>query len=199
MPDQSPYNAAPLLLFKSWIEKAIQTELEDPDAACVATVDETGMPNARMVLIRKYDERGFVFFTNYNSQKGKELFANPKAAICFHWKSLQRQVRIQGLVEKTSSEEADEYFNSRQRSSRIASIASLQSSPLPNRETLEARIQKYEQEFSGIESPPRPAHWSGFRIVPQRIEFWQQKEFRTHERIVYIRDGENWHTEMLYP
>ncbi len=175
------------------------SETEDPDAACVATVDENGMPNARMVLMRFADERGFTFFTNYNSKKGREILAIPKAAICFHWKSLRRQVRIQGLVEKTSNEEADSYFNSRARSSRISSWASLQSEILGNRAEFEKRIAKYEEEFASIENPPRPPHWSGFRIVPQRIEFWQQTEFRRHERTVFVKEADEWTSHLLYP
>ncbi len=175
------------------------SEIEDPDAACIATVDETGMPNARMVLVRFADERGFTFFTNYNSRKGREILTHPKAAVCFHWKSLQRQVRAQGMVEKVSEAEADAYFNSRARSSRISSWASLQSEILDDRSTFEKRIEEYEEKFSGVENPPRPPHWSGFRIVPERIEFWQQTKFRRHERIVYIKSGHDWHSELLYP
>lgn len=194
---QSP--ASPHELFQDWMAKARVSETEDPDAACIASVDASGMPNARMVLMRTVDERGFTFFTNYNSRKGQELLANPKAAICFHWKSLRRQVRVQGLVEKVSEAEADAYFKSRARGSKISAWASLQSSPLPDRETLEDRVQKYETEFEGVENPPRPPHWSGFRIVPSRIEFWQQTEFRLHERTVYIKDGDGWTSGLVYP
>ena len=200
MSQQSPISTLPpIKLFQEWMEQARVSENEDPDAACVASVDENGMPNARMVLMRIVDERGFTFFTNHNSQKGRELLAHPKAAICFHWKSLQRQVRVQGLVEKTSDAEADAYYNSRARGSRISAWASLQSSSLPDRQTLEERIQKYEKEFEGLENPPRPPHWSGFRIVPQRIEFWQQTQFRRHERTVYIKQDNTLSSELLYP
>ncbi|PZP55167.1 MAG: pyridoxamine 5'-phosphate oxidase [Micavibrio aeruginosavorus] len=196
MTEQSPPY---IKIFDDWMAQARVSEIEDPDAACVATVDENGMPNARMVLMRIADERGFTFFTNYNSQKGREILNHPKAAICFHWKSLQRQVRIQGLVEKTSDAEADAYFNSRARGSRIAAWASLQSAPLESREVFEERLKKYEAEFDGLENPPRPPHWSGFRIVPQRVEFWQQVEFRRHERTVFIKRDQEWHSELLYP
>ena len=196
MTEQSPPY---IKIFDDWMAEARISEKEDPDAACVATVDEDGMPNARMVLVRFADARGFAFFTNYNSRKGRELLANPKAAICFHWKSLQRQVRIQGLVEKTPEAEADAYYNSRARSSRISSWASLQSETLDSRETFLKRLEKYESEFEGIENPPRPPHWSGFRVVPQRVEFWQQTEFRRHERTVFIKNGNNWISELLYP
>ncbi len=186
-------------LFQSWQNDARASEAEDPDAACVATVGEDGMPNARMVLVRFTDERGFTFFTNYESQKGRELIANPKAAICFHWKSLRRQVRIQGQIQKTSEQESDAYFNSRARGSRIAAWASKQSSPLPDRETLMERVAQYEEEFRELENPPRPDHWGGFRLVPERIEFWQQTSFRLHERMIYTRQDSGWTTELLYP
>lgn len=200
MTEQSPiFLSSPVELFENWMAEAKISEKEDPDAACITTVDETGMPNARMVLMRFADERGFTFFTNYNSQKGRELIAHPKAAACFHWKSLRRQIRIQGNVEKTTEAESDAYFNSRARGSRISAWASLQSSPLPDRATLEERVKHYEEEFKGIENPPRPPHWGGFRIIPQRIEFWQQTEFRLHNRAVYTKDGDKWVFELLYP
>jgi len=196
MTEQSP---APILLFHNWLAEARISEINDPDAACVATVDENGMPNARMVLVRHIDERGFAFFTNYNSRKGRELTGQPKAALCFHWKSLQRQVRVQGLVKKTAAAEADDYFNSRHRSSRIGAWASEQSSVLPDRETLEARVAEFEKKFTGVENIPRPDYWSGFRVVPSRIEFWQQMDFRLHDRLVYTKQGDTWTTERLYP
>ena len=196
MTAQSPH---PIELFQNWLKEARVSEINDPDAGCIASVDENGMPNARMVLVRQVDERGFVFFTNHQGKKGRELIAHPKAALCFHWKTLHRQVRVQGLVEKTTEAEADAYFNSRHRSSRIAAWASRQSEVLPDRATLENRVAEFEEKFSGVENPPRPAHWSGFRIVPTRIEFWQQGEFRLHERNVYIKDGDSWRTELLYP
>lgn len=190
---------APIDLFKTWLAEARTSELNDPDAACVATVDETGMPNARMALIRTIDERGFVFFTNYESRKGREILANPKAALCFHWKSLHRQVRVQGNVERVSDIEADEYFNSRFRDSRISAWASEQSRPMESRAVLVRRVEDFEQKFEGMENPPRPPHWSGFRIIPQRIEFWQQMEFRLHDRTVYTKNGNEWKIEKLFP
>lgn len=189
----------PFALFQAWFADAKQSETEDPDAACIASVDKDGMPNARMVLIRQVDERGFVFFTNYESRKGRELLAHPKAAICYHWKSLQRQVRVQGRVETVSEAEADAYFHSRPRNSRIGAWASKQSQPLENRDELLTRVAEFEREFDGVENPPRPPHWSGFRIVPERIEFWQQTEFRLHERQVYTLQSGVWQNQLLYP
>lgn len=189
----------PFGLFQTWFAEAKSSEPEDADAACIATVDEWGMPNARMVLMRKVDERGFVFFTNYESRKGQELINHPKAAICYHWKSLQRQVRIQGKVEKVSEAEADAYFNSRPRNSRIGAWASIQSQPLPARQDLLDRVAEFEKKFDGVENPPRPEYWSGFRIVPERIEFWQQTEFRLHERQVYTLQNGVWSNQLLYP
>lgn len=199
MINQSPAQPDPIILFTNWFHEALKTEAEDADAACVASSDASGMPNARMVLVRKVDERGFTFFTNYESTKGREILSNPKAALCYHWKSLRRQVRIQGIVETVSDEEADGYYNSRARESRIGAWASMQSAPLDSRDTLLGRIKSFEEKFDGVENPPRPPYWSGFRIVPQRIEFWQQVEFRLHDRLVYLRDGEEWRTQFLYP
>lgn len=201
MSENSPAQAKknPFELFHAWFAEAKQNEKEDPDAACVATVDKDGMPNARMVLIRKVDEHGFVFFTNYESRKGQEILNNPKAAICYHWKSLQRQVRVQGSVGKVTDAEADAYFNSRPRNSRIGAWASKQSQLLLNRDELLNRVEEFEKKFDGVENPPRPSHWSGFRIVPERIEFWQQTEFRLHERQVYTLQNGIWQNQLLYP
>lgn len=189
----------PLETFKIWVKEAEATEPNDPTAACLATVDDAGQPNARMVLVRLMDERGFTFFTNSTSQKGRELLSHPKAALCFHWKTLQRSVRIQGDVVPASKEESDAYYNSRHPNSRIGAWASLQSQPLPDRSVLLQRFEEFEQKFAGMENPPRPEHWHGFRIVPNRIEFWKDGEFRLHDRLVYIRNGSEWETSLLYP
>lgn len=189
----------PLETFKNWVKEAEASEPNDPTAACLATVDEAGQPNARMVLVRIIDERGFTFFTNSTSQKGRELLSHPKAALCFHWKSLQRSVRIQGAVEPASTAESDAYYNSRHPNSRIGAWASLQSQTLSDRQVLLDRFAEFEQKFSGVDNPPRPEHWYGFRIVPNRIEFWKDGEFRLHDRLVYIRNGTEWETSLLYP
>lgn len=194
-----PITTSPLETFKLWLKEAEETELNDPTAACLATVDETGQPNARMVLIRTIDERGYTFFTNSTSTKGQELLGQPHAALCFHWKSLRRQVRVQGQVEKAATEESDVYYNTRPRSSRIGAWASLQSQILPHRETLMDRVKEFETKFADLENPPRPEHWYGFRIVPTRIEFWKDGEYRLHDRLVYIRNGTKWETSLLYP
>lgn len=191
--------ATPLETFKIWVKEAEASEPNDPTAACLSTVDPTGQPNSRMVLVRIIDERGFTFFTNSTSQKGKELAATPKAALCFHWKSLQKSVRIQGDVVPATAAESDAYYNSRHPNSRIGAWASLQSQPLPDRSVLLERFASYEQKFSRDDEMPRPPHWHGFRIVPNRIEFWKDGEFRLHDRLVYIRNGTDWETSLLYP
>jgi pyridoxamine 5'-phosphate oxidase len=189
----------PYELFKLWLKDAESTEPNDPTAACLATVDDQGQPNARMVLIRTIDERGFVFFTNSQSAKGRELLMNPKAALCFHWKTQEKQVRVQGSVEVTTPAESDAYFNSRYPGSRIGSWASLQSQTLPDRAVLLQRFEEFERKFSGMEYPPRPDYWHGFRICPTRIEFWKNGEFRLHERLVYVKNEAGWKTSLLYP
>lgn len=194
-----PITATPLENFKNWLKDAEASEPNDPTAACLATVDDEGQPNARMVLVRVIDERGFTFFTNSTSRKGQELLRHPKAALCFHWKSLQRSVRVQGDVEPASAAESDEYYNSRHPSSRIGAWASLQSQPLPDRSVLLQRFEEFSQKFAGLENPPRPEHWHGFRIIPNRVEFWKDGEFRLHDRLVYTRNGSEWETSLLYP
>ena len=191
---------APLKLFEVWLGEATQKELNDPNAVAVATVDETGMPNVRMVLLKGYDARGFVFYTNYESQKGQEILATPKAAMCFHWKSLRKQVRLKGRVEQVSAEEADAYFASRHRESRIGAWASKQSRPLESRFAFEKEIAKAAARF-GVGEVPRPPHWSGFRIVPIDMEFWADRSFRLHDRLVFRRETEEspWQKTRLYP
>lgn len=191
----------PLERFALWFAEAEKSEPNDPNGVALATADADGQPSVRMVLLKGYDERGFVFYTNYESQKGRELLSNPKAAMCFHWKSLRRQVRIQGLVEQVSADEADAYYASRHRDSRIGAWASQQSRPMDSRFELEKAVAKYAAKYA-FGDIPRPPYWSGFRIVPDRIEFWQDKPFRLHDRLVFIRDetgSDGWRTEKLYP
>ena len=188
----------PFALFGEWLAEAERDEPNDPSAVSVASVGPDGRPSLRMVLLRGYDRRGFVFYTNFESRKGREILAHPYAALCFHWKSLQRQVRIEGPVEVVSEEEADAYFASRPRDSQIGAWASDQSRPLASRFELETRVAKYAAKFA-IGSIPRPPHWSGMRVIPERIEFWKSGMFRLHDRLVYERRGEGWETHKLFP
>lgn len=190
----------PFELFGEWLEDAGASEPNDPNALSLATVDETGQPNVRMVLLKGFDERGFVFYTNFESTKGRELLSAGKAAMCFHWKSLRRQVRVRGPVEEVSREEADEYYRSRARGSRIGAWASKQSRPLESRFALEKEVAKYTAKF-GIGDIPRPEHWSGMRLVPLTIEFWHDRPFRLHDRIVFTRTAPDqpWSKDRLYP
>ena len=179
---------------------AEKSEPNDPNAMALATVDEEGLPDVRMVLLKGFDDRGFVFYTNFESQKGQELLATRKAALCFHWKSLRRQVRVRGLVEVVTEAEADAYFASRPRDSRIGAWASKQSRPLESRFALETAVAMYAARYA-IGEVPRPAYWSGFRVKPLSIEFWHDRPFRLHERIVFRRatpDGK-WDKTRLYP
>ena len=190
----------PFRLFHEWLEKASASELNDPNAMALATVDAEGLPDVRMVLLKAADERGFVFYTNLESAKGRELAANLKAALCFHWKSLRRQVRVRGIVTRTSDTEADEYFASRARDSQIGAWASRQSRPLETRFELEREVARYAAKF-GLGKVPRPPHWSGFRIEPVQIEFWRDRPFRLHDRLVFTRDTPDsaWRTSRLFP
>ena len=190
----------PLELFNDWLTEAQASEPNDPTATALATVDPSGMPNVRMVLLKGHDDRGFVFYTNFEGTKGQEVLASMKAAMGFHWKSLRRQVRIRGNVELVSEEEANAYYNSRHPQSRLGAWASDQSRPLADRATLVKRLQDAEEKY-GTEDIPRPPHWSGFRIIPESIEFWQDGEFRLHDRIVFSRDvvGDGWDIQRLYP
>ena len=188
----------PIELFQRWLADAETREPGDPSATALATADSTGMPSVRMVLLRGIDQDGFVFYTNLTSRKAKELQANPRAALCFHWKSLDRQVRVSGDVEPVSAEEADAYFATRERTSQIGAWASRQSEPLEGRFKLEARVAKYTAKF-GLGKIPRPSFWSGYRLRPLEIEFWQKRAFRLHERVLYHRSENGWETLMLYP
>lgn len=190
----------PFELFREWLEKAGKTEPNDPNAMALSTADGQGFPDVRMVLLKDVDERGFVFYTNLESEKGRELQANMRAALCFHWKSQRRQVRVRGIVSPVSPEEADEYFASRHRDSQIGAWASRQSRPLEGRFELEKEVARYTAKF-GLGKVPRPEHWSGFRIAPVRIEFWRDRPFRLHDRLVFHRDesAAGWKTMRLFP
>jgi pyridoxamine 5'-phosphate oxidase len=190
----------PFALFGEWLNEAEASEINDPNAVSVATVDPDGLPNVRMVLLKGLDERGFVFYTNFEGAKGREILASMKAAMCFHWKSLRRQVRVRGPVEIVADAEADAYYQSRPRGSRIGAWASQQSRPLESRSVLEQSVAKFTAQYATGEIP-RPAHWSGLRIIPTEIEFWKDGEFRLHDRVKFTRAnaGEEWSTARLYP
>ncbi len=188
----------PLALFEEWFELARAREPDVPDAFALATADADGAPSVRMLLLKGVDPSGFRFFTNLESRKGLQLAANPRAAMCFHWKSLARQVRVEGTVVPLPEAEADAYYASRDPGSRIGAWASLQSRPLEDRSVLEARVAEFSARFADAEIP-RPAHWSGFRLVPARIEFWLDQPSRLHDRLEFLRDGDGWTRRRLYP
>ncbi len=190
----------PFRLFSEWLSDAERSEPNDPNAMTLATVDETGLPDARMVLLKGLDPRGFVFFTNTESAKGRELAGNPKAALVFHWKSLRRQVRVRGPVEQVTDQEADDYFATRPRLSQIGAWASRQSRPLEGRFALEAAVATTTAKYA-IGTVPRPPHWTGFRIVPVAVEFWHDRPFRLHDRVVFRRPSPDtpWERTRLFP
>ncbi len=190
----------PFALFRTWLAEAEAREPEDPNAMALATVDSDGLPNVRMVLLKGVDTGGFVFYTNLESAKGDEMAAQPKAALCLHWKSLHRQVRVRGLIEPVGAADADAYFASRHRSSQIGAWASRQSRPLESRFALEKAVARFTAKFA-IGEVPRPPYWSGLRLLPLEIEFWQNRPFRLHDRVVFRRDDPSggWHRTRLYP
>lgn len=192
----------PDALFEEWLAEAVLSEPNDPAAMALATVDAEGRPSVRMVLLKGHDERGFVFYTNRQSRKGTDLAANTNAALLFHWKSLRRQVRVEGPVGPVGEDEADAYFATRARDSQLGAWASDQSRPMPDRATFEARYQEMKTRFEGADVP-RPPHWSGYRLRAERIEFWNDRAFRLHERRLFVRAGAGgeggWEESLLYP
>jgi len=189
----------PIDLFAEWYRDARETELKYPDAMTLATVDAQGQPQARIVLLKGFGENGFVFYTNFESEKGRELMAHPKAALCFFWKTINKQVRIRGIVEEVSKEEADAYFESRPRESRIGAWASNQSRQITGREELLARFEEFKSKFEG-QPVPRPPHWSGFRLKPNAVEFWREGDYRLHDRLLFTKREEGgWREQVLSP
>jgi len=197
MPDTPP-SADPFDQFAAWFDEAKRTEPNDPEAMTLATATPDGSPSVRVLLLKGVDRSGFVFYTNLESRKSTELLANPQAAMGFHWKSLRRQVRIEGRVVAVAAAEADAYFASRPHGSQIGAWASLQSRPLDARASLERRVAEFAARYPEG-SVPRPPHWSGFRLVPERIEFWRDMPYRLHERLLFTRAGDGWTTAWLYP
>jgi len=191
-------NIDPLERFSRWMKEALESEPSEPTAMSLATVDAEGRPSERMVLLKDWSDDGFVFYTNMGSRKARHLAANPNAALCFHWKSLKRQVRIEGLAHQVDDDTADAYFASRDRGSQIGAWASHQSQPLESRFALEKEVARFAAKFN-IGKIPRPPFWSGFRVVPERLEFWAFGRFRLHDRLLYRRTADGWDTERLYP
>ncbi len=188
----------PIERFKAVFEEAKRIIPVEPNVVTLATVGSDGRPSARVVLLKEVDARGFVFFTNMESRKAQDLQTHPWASLCFYWQPLDQQVRVEGRVEPVSAEEADRYFRSRARGSQVGAWASMQSQPLASRAELEARVEEFTRRFEGQEVP-RPPNWSGVRVVPDRIEFWNARPDRLHDRILYLREGDGWRTEHLYP
>jgi len=188
----------PFDLVRAWLDEAHKSEPADPTAAALATVGPDGQPSQRMVLVRGWDDRGLVFYTNFESRKGRELLGHPRAALCFHWKSLRRQIRAEGAVSAVDDAEADAYFAGRDRGSQIGAWASQQSRPMRGKAELMGRVATFTAKF-GIGKVPRPPHWSGFRLVPHYFEFWRDGKFRLHDRLIYRRAADGWTTETLFP
>jgi len=189
----------PIDLFKNWFKRAEETEINDPNAVALGTADQKNQPSVRMVLLKGLSDKGFVFYTNFNSKKGSDLKNNQQASMCFHWKSLRRQVRVVGNVEQVSKKEADDYFNSRPYKNRVSAWASSQSEKLESRDVFLSKIQEFEKKYPDQNKVPRPPHWSGWRILPQAIEFWLDGEGRILERLNYINNRDKWEKEILYP
>jgi pyridoxamine 5'-phosphate oxidase len=188
----------PIARFSDWLSEAEASEPNDPNAVALATVDAAGQPAVRMVLLKGLSDAGFVFYTNQQSRKADDLAAQPRAALLFHWKTLRRQVRVEGAISIVSDAEADAYFATRGRISKLGAWASDQSRPLPDRTTLEAKLAEVTARFEGSDVP-RPPHWSGYRVAPERIEFWWDGEHRLHNRELFMRDGDGWTTSLMYP
>ena len=189
----------PFKVFKQWMSEAEKNEINDPNAVALATVNEFNQPDVRMVLLKEFNNNGFIFFTNLESKKGSDLKKIPKASMCFHWKSLLRQVRISGEISLISDKEADEYFNSRPYLSRIGAWSSNQSKPMETRDAFLNRIEKYKNKFTDQNNVPRPNHWSGFMLSPKRIEFWKDVKGRLHQRLEYLKELNSWKKNILYP
>ena len=190
---------SPFELFTNWMEEAIKNEINDPNALSLATTDKSGKPSVRMVLLKGINEEGFIFYTNLKSKKSLDLKENPQASMCFYWKSLLRQITIDGVVDKVTDQVADHYFNSRIYDSRIGAWASNQSEILQNKEELLRKIEKYKKKFSNQKNIPRPPHWSGWFLIPDSIEFWLRGENRIHERLKYNKVNDGWKKILLYP
>jgi pyridoxamine 5'-phosphate oxidase len=195
--DETDVDADPFKQFHAWLKEALEAEVPEPTAMTLATVDAEGRPSARIMLLKALDDRGFVFYTNYSSRKGRELAARPVAALTFFWKELERQVRVEGIIEKVSAAESDEYFKIRPLGSRIGAWASTQSATIESRQWLEARVKAAEAQYG--ENPPRPPHWGGYRVIPGWLEFWQGRQNRLHDRIAYTRGAAGWNVSRLSP
>jgi pyridoxamine 5'-phosphate oxidase len=196
--DPTDCSADPIAQFRIWFDEAVAAKLPDVNAMTLATVDDRGRPSARIVLLKEVDARGFVFYTNYDSRKGRQLAAHPYAALVFFWEPLHRQVRIEGTVGRVSAEESDAYFASRPRGSQLGAIASPQSQPIADRAVLEQRVAALDATLAGA-SPPRPEHWGGYRVIPDLVELWQGQPSRLHDRVVYRRAPTGWTRERVAP